>query len=66
MADPGKAGIVEEDIDAVFASYLVRLKFKREKNLVDKSESKLEKNKGLLSSKKKMSKMILQWMKKNR
>jgi len=28
MADPGKAGIVEEEINAVFASYLVRLKFK--------------------------------------
>lgn len=28
MADPGKAGIVEHDIDAVFASYLVRLKAK--------------------------------------
>jgi len=27
MADPGKAGIVEEKVDAVFASYLVRLKF---------------------------------------
>lgn len=26
MADPGKAAIIEEDIDAVFASYLVRLK----------------------------------------
>jgi type I restriction enzyme, S subunit len=26
MADPGKAGIVEEEVDAVFASYLVRLK----------------------------------------
>lgn len=26
MADPGKAAIVEEEIDAVFASYLVRLK----------------------------------------
>jgi len=26
MADPGKVGIVERDIDAVFASYLVRLK----------------------------------------
>ena len=26
MADPGKAGIVEKDIDAVFASYLIRLK----------------------------------------
>lgn len=25
MADPGKAGIVEKDIDAVFASYLIRL-----------------------------------------
>lgn len=25
MADPGRAGIVEEDVDAVFASYLVRL-----------------------------------------
>jgi type I restriction enzyme, S subunit len=28
MADPGKAGIVEEEVNAVFASYLVRLKFK--------------------------------------
>jgi type I restriction enzyme S subunit len=28
MADPGKAGIVEQEIDAVFASYLVRLKAK--------------------------------------
>lgn len=27
MADPGKAGIVEEEIASVFASYLVRLKF---------------------------------------
>jgi len=26
MADPGKAAIIEEEIDAVFASYLVRLK----------------------------------------
>jgi type I restriction enzyme S subunit len=26
MADPGKVGIVEEDVDAVFASYLVRLR----------------------------------------
>ena len=26
MADPGKSAIIEEDIDAVFASYLVRLK----------------------------------------
>jgi type I restriction enzyme S subunit len=26
MADPGKAGIVEQDFDAVFASYLIRLK----------------------------------------
>ena len=26
MADPGKVGICEEDIDAVFASYLVRLR----------------------------------------
>jgi len=26
MADPGKAAIVEEEVDAVFASYLVRLK----------------------------------------
>src|SRR5208283_288747 len=25
MADPGKVGIVEQDVDAVFASYLVRL-----------------------------------------
>jgi len=25
MADPGKVGIVEEDVDAVFASYLIRL-----------------------------------------
>ena len=29
MADPGKAGIVEEDVEAVFASYLVRLSPKR-------------------------------------
>jgi type I restriction enzyme S subunit len=28
MADPGKSAIVEQDIDAVFASYLVRLKSK--------------------------------------
>lgn len=28
MADPGKVGIVEKDIDAVFASYLIRLKIK--------------------------------------
>lgn len=27
MADPGKVGIVERDLDAVFASYLVRLRF---------------------------------------
>jgi type I restriction enzyme S subunit len=27
MADPGKVGIVEEEVNAVFASYLVRLKF---------------------------------------
>lgn len=26
MADPGKSALIEEDIDAVFASYLVRLK----------------------------------------
>ncbi len=26
MADPGKVGIVEEDVDAVFASYLIRLR----------------------------------------
>lgn len=26
MADPGKSAIIEEDLDAVFASYLVRLK----------------------------------------
>ncbi len=26
MADPGKVGIIEKDIDAVFASYLIRLK----------------------------------------
>lgn len=26
MADPGKIGIVEEDVDAVFASYLIKLK----------------------------------------
>jgi type I restriction enzyme S subunit len=30
MADPGKVAIVEKDIKAVFASYLVRLKLKRE------------------------------------
>jgi type I restriction enzyme S subunit len=28
MADPGKAAIVEDEVDAVFASYLVRLKTK--------------------------------------
>ena len=28
MADPGKVAIVEKEIDAVFASYLIRLKFK--------------------------------------
>lgn len=28
MADPGKVGIVEKDIDAIFASYLIRLKIK--------------------------------------
>lgn len=27
MADPGKSALIEEEIDAVFASYLVRLKF---------------------------------------
>lgn len=26
MADPGKVGVVEQDIDAVFASYIVRVK----------------------------------------
>ena len=26
MADPGKVGIIEKDLDAVFASYLIRLK----------------------------------------
>src|SRR5439155_25319537 len=26
MADPGKVGIVESDVDAVFASYLIRLR----------------------------------------
>jgi type I restriction enzyme S subunit len=31
MADPGKAGIVEKEIDAVFASYLIRLKIKSPK-----------------------------------
>jgi type I restriction enzyme S subunit len=25
MADPGKVGIVEQDVDAVFASYLIRV-----------------------------------------
>ena len=25
MADPGKVGIVEADVDAVFASYLIRI-----------------------------------------
>ena len=28
MADPGKIGFIEEEVDAVFASYLVRLKLK--------------------------------------
>ncbi|MCD4807644.1 MAG: restriction endonuclease subunit S [Methanococcoides sp.] len=28
MADPGKVGIIEKDIDAVFASYLIRLNIK--------------------------------------
>ena len=28
MADPGKIGFIEEDVEAVFASYLVRLKIK--------------------------------------
>ncbi|MDI6766153.1 MAG: restriction endonuclease subunit S [Bacteroidota bacterium] len=28
MADPGKIGIVEKEVDAVFASYLIRLKIK--------------------------------------
>jgi type I restriction enzyme, S subunit len=28
MADPGKVGIIEKDIDAVFASYLIRLHLK--------------------------------------
>ncbi|MEW6605895.1 MAG: restriction endonuclease subunit S [bacterium] len=28
MADPGKVGIVEKDIEAIFASYLIRLKIK--------------------------------------
>lgn len=31
MADPGKAGMVEDEIDAVFASYLVRLKIKSDR-----------------------------------
>jgi type I restriction enzyme S subunit len=31
MADPGKIGIVEKDIEAVFASYLVRLRIVSEK-----------------------------------
>jgi predicted DNA-binding protein YlxM (UPF0122 family) len=31
MADPGKVGIVEKDVDAVFASYLVRLHIVSEK-----------------------------------
>jgi type I restriction enzyme S subunit len=26
MADPGKVGMIEQDVDAVFASYLIRLK----------------------------------------
>lgn len=30
MADPGKVGIVEKEIDAVFASYLIRLNIKSE------------------------------------
>ena len=33
MADPGKVGIVEKDVQAVFASYLIRLKIKRLKLL---------------------------------
>lgn len=28
MADPGKIGIIEKEVDAVFASYLIRLKIK--------------------------------------
>jgi type I restriction enzyme S subunit len=31
MADPGKVGIVEKDINAVFASYLIRLRIKSQK-----------------------------------
>lgn len=31
MADPGKVGIIEKEIDAVFASYLIRLKLKLSK-----------------------------------
>ncbi len=30
MADPGKVGIIEQEIEAVFASYLIRLKIKSE------------------------------------
>jgi type I restriction enzyme S subunit len=30
MADPGKVGIVEKEIDAVFASYLIRLKIEQD------------------------------------
>jgi len=30
MADPGKVGVVEKEIDAVFASYLIRLNIKSE------------------------------------
>lgn len=31
MADPGKVGIVEKEVDAIFASYLIRLKLKSPK-----------------------------------
>jgi len=34
MADPGKPAIVEQDVDAVFASYLVRLKIKKGSGLL--------------------------------
>lgn len=33
MADPGKVGIVEQEVDAVFASYLIRLSINEDSNL---------------------------------
>lgn len=32
MADPGKVAIIEEDVDSVFASYLIKIKY--DKNVI--------------------------------